>query len=347
VDAVLARAVSVPAAKQAGVTTTLPMAGGGATLHFNIHGRPPKGPDDYTLAGYRAVTPGYLPAVGVPLLRGRMFTDRDRRGSVPVALVNETLARRFFAGQDPIGQRLQIGATPDAAIPWMEVVGVVGDVRQSFDADAQAEMFVPYLQGAPDPILGGLFRNVSVVVRTTGDPAQAAGALRDALRDVDRDQPIVKMRTMEEAIGTSVAAPRFRTMLVGLFALAALVLAVVGVYGVTAYGVSQRRQEIGLRMALGARGADVLRLVMGQGVRLVALGTVVGLAGGFGLARLLGALLFETHPADPATFAVVAVVLVVASLAASYLPARRATSATLKAGMWSLIFAEPESAGCS
>ena len=179
-------------------------------------------------------------------------------------------------------------------------------------------------RGLPTRSLGGLFRNVSLVVRTASDPAQAAGAVRDVLRDVDRDQPIVKMRTMEEAIGASVAAPRFRTTLVGLFALAALALAVVGVYGVTAYGVSQRRQEIGLRMALGAQGGDVLRLVMGQGVRLVALGTFVGLAGGFGFARLLGALLFDTPPADPVTFAGVAAVLVAASLLASYLPARRA-----------------------
>jgi len=321
---VLDRVAGLPGVESAGATTTLPMAGLGAALHFNIHGRPPKGPEDYILAGYRAVSPDYLRTLGVPLRRGRPLTDRDRQGAAHVVLVNETLARRFFGRQDPIGERVQIGATPDDSVPWMEIVGVVGDVKQSFDADAQAEMYVPYLQGAPDPVLGGIYRNPSLVVRTAGDPLQVAGGLRRALGDVDRDQPVVNVRTMEEAIGTTVAGPRFRTALVGLFAGVALLLASIGVYGVMAYGVSQRRQEIGVRMALGAAGSDVVRLVLGEGIRLAAIGTSVGLLGGLAAARVMRGLLFDTTPADPLTFVAVPLVLALAGLVASYLPARRA-----------------------
>ncbi len=320
----LRRVAALPGVTSAGTTTTPPMTGGGATLHFNIYGRPPKGPDDYVLAGYRAVSPGYLETLGVPLERGRRVTERDRRGTAPVVVINRAMASRFFEGRDPIGQRVQVGATPDETVPWMEIVGVVGDVRQSFDADAQAEMYVPYLQGAPDPVLGGLFRNISIVIRSAGDPAQATGGLRQALAAIDRNQPVVRVRTMDEAIRATVAAPRFRTTLVALFALVALVLAAIGVYGVMAYSISQRRQEIGVRMAMGADAADVRRLVLGEGLRLAAAGTVAGLAGGFGVARVIATFLFDTAPADPLTFLATPLVLGATALAASYIPARRA-----------------------
>lgn len=325
VEALLARVAALPGVERAGVTTTLPMTGSGGALHFNIQGRPPKGPEDYILAGYRAVSPAYLSTLRVPLKRGRLLDDRDREGSKPVVVINETLATKFFNGQDPIGQRVQVGTTPDASIPLMEIVGIVGDVRQSFDGDTPAEMYVPYLQGAPDPVLAGLFRGISLVVRMNADRLQAAPALRAAVAAVDRDQPVVKLRTMDEAMRASVAAPRFRAVLVGLFALMALLLAATGVYGVMAYAIGQRRQEIGLRMALGAAAPDLRRMVLLEALRLALAGAALGVLGGLGVSRALSGFLFQTTAADPLTFAVAPAVLGAAALLASYVPARRAT----------------------
>jgi putative ABC transport system permease protein len=324
-EAVLAQVKALPGVKNAGMTTTLPMAGGGATLHFNIQGRPPKGPEDYVLAAYRAATPDYLSTLGVPLLAGRLLDARDRRGSQPVVVINQAFAQTFFAGQDPLGQRLQVGTEPDPAIPSMDIVGVVGNVRQGFDAEAAAEMYVPYLQGAPDPVLGGLFRTLSIVARSEGDPLLLAGGLRQALRDVDRNQPVVKLGTLEAAMGATVAAPRFRTRLVGIFAVVAVLLAAIGVYGVMAYSVSQRRQEIGLRMALGASGREVVGLVVADGLRLAVTGAVAGVGGGLAAGRLLHGFLFQTSAADPLALAAAPVLLTLTALLATWLPALRAT----------------------
>jgi putative ABC transport system permease protein len=324
VERLIERVSALPGVKAAGTTTTLPMTGGGATLHFNIHGRPPRGPEEYILAGYRAVSPAYLAALDVPTLRGRSFTDWDRAGSKRVVIINETMSKTFFKREDPLGRRISIGTEPDDTSPWMEVVGVVGDVRQSFEADPKAEMYVPYLQGAPDPVLDGLFRNVSVIVRSAGDPLQVAGGLRRAVGDLDRNQPVVKMRSMEDAIAATVAQPRFRATLVALFAAVALVLAAIGVYGVMAYGVTQRTHELGVRMALGAADHHVVRLVLAESLGLTALGACLGLVGGVAATRLLQGLLFETRPLDPATFLAVPLVLAAIALGASYLPARRA-----------------------
>jgi putative ABC transport system permease protein len=204
------------------------------------------------------------------------------------------------------------------------VAGVVGDVRQSFDADAKAEMYVPYLQGTPHPVLAGLFRNVSVVARAAGDPRTVGQGLRQAVSEVDRDQPVVKLRTMEQAIATTVTQPRFRAVLVAIFAAIALVLAGIGVYGVMAYGVSQRAHEIGVRMALGAPVPQVLRLVLAEAVGVAAIGVAFGVAGGAVLSRVIAGLLFDTSPLDWLTFVAVPLVLAAVTLLAGYLPARRA-----------------------
>jgi putative ABC transport system permease protein len=325
VDQFRNRVATLPGVVSAAITTGLPMTGGGATIHFNIAGRPPKGPEEYRLAGYRAVTPGYFETLGIPLRRGRTFTDRDRQGTPLVAVINESMARQHFSEVDPLGQRFAIGSESDETTPFIEIVGVVGDVLQSFEAGARAEYYLPYAQ-YPDPVLAGLYRNTSLVVRTATDPTTLTAAVRAAILEVDRDQPLVNARTMEQAIGSTVAQPRLQTTLLALFAAIAVTLAIVGVYGVMAYTVSQRTQEIAVRLALGASHGDGLRMVVVQGARLAALGIVIGLAGAAVATRAVQALLFRTEGLDPATYLAAALVIATAVLAASYIPARRAAA---------------------
>ena len=301
----------------------LPMAGAGATIHFNRAAYPPRGPDDYVMAGFRAATPEYLSTLGVPLRRGRLLTESDREGAPRVVLINEAMARQYFPDRDPLGQLIQLGTEPSPDFPTMEIVGVVGDVKQSFEAGAKAEMFVPYLQ-FPDPILAGMYRNTSLVVRTSADPTALAGSVRLAIREIDANQPLVNLRTMERAMSNSVAQPRLQMVLLTLFAAIAAALAVVGVYGVMAYTVSQRTQEIGVRVAMGASPEAVVRLVVGQGVRLAATGVVLGLIGAVWVSQAMRGLLFNINGLDPLTFVVAPLVLLAAAIVASYIPARRA-----------------------
>jgi putative ABC transport system permease protein len=312
--------------KFAEVATAPPFSGNGPSIHFNITGRPPKGPEDYIITGYRAVSEGYFSALGIPLVAGRIFTSRDRDESPPVAIVNETFVRRFLGGaaKPALGARAQLGTTPEDDAPVMEIVGVVGDTKQAFEAATQPTMYVPYEQ-YPIEILAGMYRNLSIVLKTAGDPATAAGGLRAAVQEVDRDQPLVRLRTMEEAMAESVSQPRLRTMLLALFSAVALALSLVGVYGVMAYAVSERTHEIGVRMALGASPADIRSLVVGQGTRLAGIGVGIGIAGALVTSRGLGALLFGVSATDPATFALAAIFLAVAGVAAAYVPARRAS----------------------
>jgi putative ABC transport system permease protein len=325
VERILERASSLPGARRAGITTGLPMTGGGAVIHFNIAGQPPKGPDEYKLAGYRAVTPGYFETLQIPLRRGRMLTDADREGAPAVAVINESMARQYFRNADPIGQRFAVGTEPDSESVWFEIVGVVGDAKQSFEAGAKSEYYLPYAQ-YPHPVLAGMYRNISLVVRAEGDPLSLAQSLRSGLREIDADQPLVKLRTMEQAIGDSIAQPRLRTVLLTLFAGVAVVLAVVGVYGVMAYTVLQRTQEIGVRVALGASQTDVVRMVVRQGLQLTVLGVVIGLLVAALATRALEGMLFEMQGLDPITYFAAALLLAIAALLASYLPARRAAS---------------------
>jgi putative ABC transport system permease protein len=276
------------------------------------------------MAGYRAVTPDYLQALGVPLKGGRLIEPRDRAGAPPVVVINESMARQYFSGLEPIGQRMQIGTEPDTNFYTMEVVGIVGDVKQSFEAGSKAEFFVPYAQ-FPDPVLTGMYLNVALVARTTGDPAAIVPAVRAALREIDPAQPLVNVRTMETAMAGSVAQPRLQMILLIVFAGVAVLLAIIGVYGVMAYTVSQRAAEIGVRMAIGASPANVVGMVVRQGAVLAASGVVIGLAAAAAAAQAVQSLLFvEARGFDPVTFAGSAVILVLAALAASYLPARRA-----------------------
>ena len=330
-DRLRERLRALPGVRLAEIATAPPFSGNGTTIHFNIVGRLPRGPEEYILTGYRAVSDGYFRALGIPLLAGRAFSARDRERSAAVGVVNETFVKRFFGGEAgrAIGARAQLGATPSPiagpdGAPLMEIVGVVGDTKQAFEAALQPTMFVPYEQ-FPIDILAGMYRNLSIVLKTDGDPLTLAGGLRAAMRDVDREQPLVRVRTMDDAMSESVAQPRLRTTLLVLFSAVALVLSLVGVYGVMAYAVSERTHELGVRMALGARPADIRALVVNEGTRLTAAGIIAGLAGALATSRGLGALLFGVSATDPVTFAIAAAGLALAGVAAAYVPARRAS----------------------
>jgi putative ABC transport system permease protein len=323
VERILSRVKAVPGVRNAGLTTMLPMAGEGPTIHFNRMGYPPEGPDGYIMAGLRAVTPEYLQTLGVQLTRGRLLEERDRDWSPRVVVINEAMAQQFFPDIDPIGQHIQFGTIPVSDYPTMAIVGIVSDVRQSFAAAPKAEMFVPYFQ-APDPMLAGMYLNMALVVRTSGDPVSVVPPLRSIVRDVDAAQPLVNIRTMETAIAGTVAQPRLHTILLVVFAAVAVLLAAVGVYGVMAYTVTQRIPEIGVRMAIGASPGQVIRMVVWQGAQLALVGLGLGLVAAVFAARAVKSLLFDVSGLDPLTFAVAPVVLALAALLASYIPARRA-----------------------
>jgi putative ABC transport system permease protein len=315
--AVTEKLSSAPGVTAAGVTQTLPMWGD-YLLGFHVQGRPPANPGEETGADYCAVTPGYFDAMGIRLVRGRLFTEQDREGAPRVALVSEQFARMHFPGEDPIGQSIHITNGPTA---YREIVGIVGDVKQlGLAQETRAQMYEPLYQ-QPHSF-------VTLVVRTEGSPEAAGSLLRAAVFEVDKDQPLSRIRTLEYVVAGSIARQRFAMMLFGIFAVAALVLAAVGLYGVMSYSVTQRTHEIGIRMALGADRKDILRLVVGQGMILSAIGVIIGLAGAYLLGKLassfLSGLLFQVAVTDLLTFIVIPVVLVGVALAASFVPARRA-----------------------
>jgi len=320
-DRLVERAKSLPGVKSAGAASFLPVSGGGSLIQFNIEGRPPKTPHDYVAAGYRTVTPQYMETMSVPLLQGRNIAAGDVEKAPAVVVINASMARTYFPGENPLGRRMQIGATPDKEVPYMEIVGVVGDVLQGLDSEAKAEMYLPYRQA--DTLLP-VFQ-LSVVLRTSGDPKLQAAALRSAVSEIDPNQPVVKIRTMQENMASSVTEPRFRTWLIGIFASLALVLAAVGIYGVMSYSVNQRTNEIGIRVTLGAQPNDVFRIVVGEGLRLALIGVGAGLVGALLATRVLRTFLYGVSAIDPVTFAVTAALLTLVAVAACYFPARRAT----------------------
>ena len=323
VERIVARIQALPGVEAAAITTTLPMAGAGATIHFNREAYPPKSPEDYVMAGYRAVTEEYLTTLGVPLRKGRMLSGRDREGAPKVVVINESMARQYFPDREALGQRIQLGTEPSPDAPVFEIVGVVGDLKQSFDAESKAEMFVPYGQ-YPDDVLAGMYLNAALVVRTTGDPLAAATPLRSALGEIDPAQPLVGVRTMTTAMAGTVAQPRFQMMLLMIFGSIAVALAAVGVYGVMAYTVSQRTAEIGVRIAVGASPSRVVAMVVYQGAQLALCGMVLGLIAAALAAGAVQSFLFDVSGLDPLTFALAPLMLGAAALLASYIPARRA-----------------------
>jgi putative ABC transport system permease protein len=320
-DAVLERSAALPGVRTAGAASFLPLSGNGSVIHFNIQGRPPKSAHEFIIASYRAVSAGYLRTLAVPLVQGRWFTDADRESAPAVVIINQTMARTYFPNRNPLGEHMQLGALPDKTMPWMEVVGVVGDIRGGLDSDPPTEMYVPFRQAnAVLPVF-----SLSVVMRTANDPLTLAAAFRALVHDIDANQPVVKIRTMDDNLATSISQPRFRTVLLSIFAAIALLLAAVGIYGVMAYSVTQRTREIGIRMALGSTPAGVFRIMIGHALRLTAIGVVAGLVAAFALTRYLASLLFQVRVMDPVTLVSVILLLGIVSLLASYLPARRAT----------------------
>jgi len=319
-DRLMEKLRATPGVRNAGGATTLPVTGTGSAIHFNIEGRAPKSPHDYVVIGYRPVTAGYLETLGVPLIRGRLIAESDMEDTPYVAVINQAAARQYFPDADPIGKRIQLGATPDASVPWMEVVGIVGDLKQDLAGEPQGEMYVSVRQG--DSLLP-VFA-LSVVLRTERDPLTGVSALQSAVHDINPDQPVVRVRTMEDNISGSVSGPRFRAMLLAIFAGTALVLAMIGLYGLMIYSVTQRVPEIGIRMALGADRGTVLRMVIAQGLRLAMYGVLIGVAGSLALGWVLSGFLYDVRPTDPTTILGVAALLMLVALLASYLPARRA-----------------------
>jgi putative ABC transport system permease protein len=307
------RLAAVPGVQLIGANIGLPFTGAGIGFSFEIEGRAAS-PRGQPAASYRAISPEYFRTMGVPLLKGRDFTDSDNSEAPGVAIINQSFARAFFPNEDPIGKRLDIG---DGYNRMREIVGVVGDTKaNSLKEPAPAEMYVVYLQRP--------WQWIRYAVRTGVEPESLASAIRAAVWSVDKDVPVNDLKSMERLIAETTSEPRFYLILLSVFAAVALVLSAVGVYGVMSYAVAQRRHEIGIRMALGARTTDVLKLIVGQGMALALAGVAFGLAGAFALTRTLTNLLFTVEPTDPAVFAAIALTIIGAALLASLIPARRA-----------------------
>jgi len=313
---IVERMKSIPGVREVALTSNVPLTDFDIELSFNIEGRPPYKPGEELVADYTVASSDYFRAMSIPLQRGRVFTENDTKGTPEVLVVSDAFVRRFFPGEDPIGRRIVFdGPNPTPS----EIVGVVGDVkRNGLDIDVQPEVYATYLQ-SPD-------RRLNVIMKTDlPDAGPLIQPARAALKTFDPNQIVWRTQTLNQLLSTSVAPRRFNMLLLGIFAAVALVLAAVGLYGVMSYSVSWRTHEIGIRMALGAKRADVLRLVVRQGMTMALIGLAIGLVGAFSLSRVLRGLLYGVSSTDPFTFAAVSVVLLGVALLACLIPAKRAT----------------------
>jgi putative ABC transport system permease protein len=312
------RVSALPGVQSAAVGTVIPLTDSHSRSDVTIEGMALPTPGNFPHPDVHIVSPGYITALGIPLLRGRTFTDQDNEKAPLAGMINAMVARRFFPNEDPIGKRFMFGH-PSAANPpkWYTVVGVVSDTRLYGLANpARLEVYVPFRQNPRN--------SMALVVKSGADPASLTSAIRDAVQSIDKDQPVFAVSTMQELVSNSVATRRMTLVLLGLFSGLALVLGAIGIYGVISYSVAQRTHEIGIRMALGAPRADVFRLVVGEGLKLAGVGITIGIAAAFGLARLLSSLLYGISATDFETFLGVAVLLALVALVACYVPARRA-----------------------
>ena len=315
-DELVRRVESVPGVRSAAVTLTLPMTGFAGTA-VQIVGQPTKKLNERPIVIVQNITPGYFRTMGIPLKRGRDFTIHDRENSPLVVIINESMARRFWPsypnGPDPVGQHLVTGLSAGG-----QIIGIVGDIRQAgLAADARPGLYRPSAQVAP--------QSAMFAIRTEGAPRDFVNAIRGQVLAIDRDQPITAVKTMDEIVEESEGQRRSIMILLGIFAGAALLLAVIGIYGVIAYSVARRTKELGIRRALGAQQGDIVRLVLARALGLTLTGVLFGFGGAVALTRVMKNLLFQVSPTDPLTFAGIALLLIFVALAASYVPARRAT----------------------
>jgi len=314
---IIARVKTLPGVESVGAVSHLPLSGAEEIDGFTIEGREDPESGLVQSADFRVIAPEYFQSLNIPLIRGRYFNEGDQADATHVMIIDETFARRFLPGEDPLGKRIDEDGsrTPHS---FFTVVGIVGSIKHSkLNAEARPMMYVSYEQSG--------WSSMTLTVRAAGDPNTLAAAVRREVLSVDKDQPVTKISTMAETFSQAVAPQRFNALLLNLFAVVAMILAVVGIYGVIAYTVAQRSHEMGIRIALGASHRDILRLVVGQAMLTTLIGVGLGLAGAFALTRLMSTLLYDVSATDPAIFAGVALLLALVALFASYLPARRAT----------------------
>ena len=313
---VLEQVSALPGVRAAAVSDCLPPDQNAGSSDYKVEGRS-YADNEPPIAYYVRTSPDYFRAMGTRLRSGRYFTDADSADAPPVILINETLQRLVFTGEDPVGRRMNVGS--DSQPNWVQIVGVIGDVKYNGLADVvQPALYLPIAQNP--------MRSLSLIVKTeTADPSSLTAMLREEISKLDPEMPIAQINTMEERLATALAQPRFRTWLIALFALIALALACIGIYGVMSYSVTQRTHEIGVRMALGAQARDVQRMVIKQGLTVIAAGVLIGLAASLGLTRLMSSLLFGVAATDLWTYMATASLLALTALIACYLPARRAT----------------------
>ncbi len=310
------RVKAYPGVESAAAVNYLPLGGSNSSDSYLVEGVPEPAPGDEYDGRYRVCTPDYFRTMEIPLLKGRSFTDQDKPGATPVVIVNETLARKHWPGENAIGKRIRFYGPLDRA-PWMEIVGVIKDVKHELNLPVTPEYYLPHAQAPSYAMV--------LVARTSVDPGSLAPALRQQVWAIDKDQPVFDVRTMQEVRSMSVALYSFSSVMLAIFAAVALALASIGIYGVMAFAVTQRTQEIGIRMALGARALDVLKLVVKHGMKLAVFGIILGLVGSWAITRFMEKLLVDVKPTDLLTFSVVSLFLLLSAFVACYLPARRAT----------------------
>ncbi|HYY56002.1 MAG TPA: ABC transporter permease [Pyrinomonadaceae bacterium] len=317
-DQVQERAASLPGVEAVGMVSNLPVSGNFDTVSFYIEGRPAPAPENVPDLERYTINSDYFRAMGIGLLSGRPFGPEDRAGALPVAIVSETAARRFWPGESPLGKRIRTNNVESPENPWRTIVGVVGDVRHyGLDIAPEPQFYLPHRQNPT--------QFMTLVVRSANNPESQIAPVREQIWAIDKDQPVFGVKTMESFVAESIAPRRFTMLLLSLFAGVALLLAIIGLYGVMSYAVTQRTHEIGVRMALGAQGGDVLKMIVGHAMTLVVVGVVAGLLAAFALTRVIASFLYGVSATDPWTFVGVPLLLCAVAAAASYIPARRAT----------------------
>jgi putative ABC transport system permease protein len=316
-DKALDQIQTIPGVQAVGSINTLPLSKG-PTLAFRVEGREVTTPDKWPPANYRNISPDYFRAMNIPVVEGRPFSKNDKVGMPLVVMVNQALAHRDFPGENPVGKRVNFGRTENGKPVWFEIVGLASDVRSmELKDEPTPEVYFSSYQDS--------FPSMSLVIRTSVEPESISGSLRQVINQIDKSVPVTDIRAMDVVVSESITQPRFNLFLLALFGGLALLLSAAGIYGVTAYTVSQRTHELGIRIALGAQVGDVLRMILRQGLTVILIGMVIGLAAAFALLRVMRSLLFGVSASDPVTFVVITAVLLFVALLACYIPARRAT----------------------